>query len=264
MRRNPCRALRARSISGVLIGLAFALCLFYFTDSSLAKGKPVGSIKAALAMYDSEYRVSHFPITKSTYDSDGGTDFIGAPLNVRVDAMELKGPPLDASVVPLPTGGGSNQISTFFDVFTELDLGPGTPPQMVHAMADVTFRITDCCGGGGGGGTFDTEMLSMNLTGQMQGSGGLIPFMIRESPTLQSLGQHSVTPVSDGTLISSFFDVFTELSLDGGNTYYPASSSFRLNLVSVPEPATIALATIGLVGGGGVARRYRPRCLRAS
>jgi hypothetical protein len=257
MRRNSCRAARARTVTAVLIGLALALSLFCFADDSWAKGKGPFAIRAALSMYESEQRLSHFPITKSTYDSDGGTDFIGT--NVRIDTMQFKGPPLDAQVTPLPTGGGSNQISSFFDVFTELDLGPGTTPQMVHGVADVTLRITDCCGGGGGGGTFDTEMLSMNLTGQFQGSGGLMPFMIRESPTLQSLGTHTVTPDAAGTLITSFFDIFTELSLDGGQTFYPASSSFRLNLSSVPEPATVLLALIGVGGVGLICRRSRFR-----
>ena len=234
----------------LVIGLSFVACLFFFADDSCAKGTPrVNLIRTALSMYESEYRVSHFPITKSTYDTGDMTEYVGPPQNIRVDAMELKGPPLDAKVIPLPTGGGSGQINSFFDVFTELDLGPGTVPQQVHGMADVTFRITDCCGGGGGGGTYDTEMLSLNLTGQYQSSGGLAPLMIRESPTLASVGQHMVTPVGDGTfIISSFFDVFTELSLDGGNTFFPASSSFRLNIESVPEPTTLLLACVGVTG----------------
>src|SRR5207253_1713632 len=61
---------------------------------------------------------------------------------------------------------------------------------------------------------FDTEMLSLSL------SGGTLPggVMVRESPTLASLGKTSVRQVpSDGTYrIDSFFDVFTEISLDNG------------------------------------------------
>jgi hypothetical protein len=67
---------------------------------------------------------------------------------------------------------------------------------------------------------FDTEMLSLNL------SGGTLPggIMVRESPTKASLGRTSVrTIASDGTYrISSFFDIFTELSLDGGQTWSPS------------------------------------------
>jgi hypothetical protein len=49
------------------------------------------------------------------------------------------------------------------------------------------------------------------------------------------------------------------VSLDGGATYYPAASSFRLNLASVPEPATIALALMGMGGVGLICRRSRIR-----
>jgi hypothetical protein len=264
MKRKSGHRSRARIAAAASVGLAFMLCLFFFADDSCAKGK-TRILKSALSMYEADYRVSHFPITKSTYDTGDLTEYVGPPQNIRVDSMELIGPPLDAKVIPLPSGGGSGQVTSFFDVFTELDLGPGTVPQQVQGTAGITFRITDCCGGGGSGGTYDTEMLSLDLTGLYQSSGGLAPFMLRESPTLASVGQHMVTPAGDGTyFISSFFDVFTELSLDGGQTFYPASSSFRLNIASVPEPPALLLAALGATGCGLVARRYRPRCRSAS
>ncbi len=82
---------------------------------------------------------------------------------------------------------------------------------------------------------FDTEMLSMSMSG-----GGLPPgVMIRESPTKQSLGVHRVFPtvLSDGRVrVSSFFDIFTEVSLDGGATWTPSDSSTHLELSrNVPE-----------------------------
>jgi hypothetical protein len=207
MRRNSCRAPRARTITAALIWLALALSLFCFADDSLAKGKGPFAIRAALSMYESEQRLSHFPITKSTYDSDGGTDYVSAPQNVQVSGMELKGPPLDATVIPLPALGTSGQIDSFFDVFTELKIGKD-PIEKIETNGAFTFRISN--GGSGGGSTYDTEMRSMNLSGVYQGSGGPIPFLIRESPTLQSLGTHTVIPDAAGTLITSFFDVFTE------------------------------------------------------
>ena len=47
--------------------------------------------------------------------------------------------------------------------------------------------------------------------------------MIRESPTLASTGRTTIATLSDGYLISSFFDVFTEVSLDGGMSWNPAA-----------------------------------------
>jgi hypothetical protein len=73
---------------------------------------------------------------------------------------------------------------------------------------------------------FDTELVSLNLF-------GLSPIpevMFRESPTLRSNGvtiRQDACPVCAGPFtrwkISSFFDVFTEYTMNGGATWYPAS-----------------------------------------
>lgn len=62
---------------------------------------------------------------------------------------------------------------------------------------------------------YDTEMFQMDI------SGGNLPagVMIRESPTLASAGGLALTPVSGVYQIQSFFDVFTEVSVDGGATW---------------------------------------------
>jgi hypothetical protein len=101
-------------------------------------------------------------------------------------------------------------------------------------------------------GTFQTEMLSMNLSGNVP-----MPFLIRESPTLQSLGVTNTTPIGGGQfLINSFFDVFTEISLDGGASWMPSTTGPG-HVTLVPEPTTFALVGLGLLGMAGVARRRR-------
>jgi hypothetical protein len=73
------------------------------------------------------------------------------------------------------------------------------------------------------GQVYETEMLSLNLVGQ-----GL---MIRESPTLPSRGQASIRMLpAGGDMISSFFDIFLEISLDGGQTWMPAEGSVHMEL----------------------------------
>jgi hypothetical protein len=80
--------------------------------------------------------------------------------------------------------------------------------------------------------TFDTEMLQLDI------SGGSLPpaMMIRESPTKQSLGKHTIAPDPHGYRVSSFFDVFLELSVNDGLDWIPAERSIRVQ-ASVPPAA---------------------------
>jgi hypothetical protein len=58
---------------------------------------------------------------------------------------------------------------------------------------------------------------------------------LRESPTLASTGQTTIrSNATGGFYVSSFFDVFTEISLDGGSTWHPASGGSQLVLNAEP------------------------------
>src|SRR5207249_9394292 len=92
-------------------------------------------------------------------------------------------------------------------------------------------RVTKV-GDQGGTEYFDTEMLQLNLSG-----GNLPPgVMIRESPTLQSLGRTTITPEGGGYRIESFFDIFTELSPDGGATWEPQTNGPTHVQLTPPTP----------------------------
>jgi hypothetical protein len=103
-------------------------------------------------------------------------------------------------------------------------------------------------------GTFQTEILGMSLSANVGG----MPVMIRESPTLSSTGRVSVEEGGGGGggggyRIESFFDVFTELSVDGGMTWYPDTEGpGRMTLC--PEPASLVLLALG---GLAMLRRRR-------
>ena len=74
------------------------------------------------------------------------------------------------------------------------------------------------------------EMLQLDLSGN--------GILLRESPTLQSTGQTTVRPVSGGYMISSFFDIFTEMSMDGGNTWQPAQQAGHVEMQPDPKQVT--------------------------
>ncbi|MGZ5543228.1 MAG: putative Ig domain-containing protein, partial [Limisphaerales bacterium] len=88
---------------------------------------------------------------------------------------------------------------------------------------------------------------------QMDISGGSLPtgVMLRESPTLQSTGQTTVRQVNGGYMISSFFDVFTELSMDGGQTWVPAQQRMHLDMQKSAEHETAVSEPTGIVFAPG-------------
>jgi cysteine-rich repeat protein len=80
-------------------------------------------------------------------------------------------------------------------------------------------------------GTFDTEIIAMSLTGDIAG----MPVIVRESPSLSTLGQTTITDLGGGLYeIDSFFDVFTELSLNGGAFVAQSAGPSRVVLVEPP------------------------------
>src|SRR5262249_40115187 len=94
------------------------------------------------------------------------------------------------------------------------------------ATANVTVQVTHSQDVGGIG-VYDTEMLQLDLTTPA--------FRLRESPTLQSKGQTTVRTVAGGYMIGSFFDVFTEVSLDNRASWTPAQDAGHVELRPDPK-----------------------------
>lgn len=144
---------------------------------------------------------------------------------------------------PVPANGTFTSFS-FFDVFVDVSLDGGATwtPKAVSAVQAVT-SLTSTTPPGSNPRGFDTEMLSLNI------SGGTLPagIMVRESPTLPSTGHTDVTSLGGGlSTINSFFDVFVELSLDGGQTWFPSNQPTRL-LLGSGNPTPVRVSTWGAV-----------------
>jgi hypothetical protein len=165
----------------------------------------------------------------------------------------------DSAKVKWPPPIEPYRFDSFFDIFTEIS-PPNGPPVTLFGLGRVVFtEVAEATN------TFTTEMLSMDLR-----ESPTSPLMIRESPTKQSLGRTTVreSPTKSGTYqIDSFFDIFTELSLDGGLTWTPASVLDNNGAIvpvplevsgPVPEPCTLIIwSLLGTLGIG--VRSWRRR-----
>ncbi len=173
------------------------------------------------------------------YSSSQQSNFFAG--NVKLGARTY-----DQFTQSFPPPAGLNVVSHSFGltVAGTYSLDSGNTFLPFSAPANSTWRITG--NGGAGTGTFDAEMLQLDV------SGGNLPagLMFRESPTRQSLGQTTITTISGGNFrIDSFFDVFTELTIDGGATWSPDTTGpTSVTLGSVPEPSTYALLGVGMLG----------------
>ncbi len=172
------------------------------------------------------------------------TSYSGTNLAIVLSRAEHRG---FTNVHRDPTGAGTRET---FDSVVDGDVSiNGGQLISVSLSGPVIVEL----GGGyqpGALGTFNTEMTQLNLVG-----GGV---MIRESPTLQSLGQTTIQNIGGGLFqINSFFDIFTELSLDGGQTWLPSvGPPTHMDLTNVPEPSTWLLFGSALAIGAGLRRRF--------
>ena len=120
---------------------------------------------------------------------------------------------------------GNDELETFDSVWESLFYLGGSS----HPLETLTGPVQTLTTGRllSTTGVFPTEMVSMSLSGDVGG----IPVMLRESPTLASTGITEIVDLGGGLYhIDSFFDVFTELSVDGGESWVAAETPIRLVL----------------------------------
>jgi len=167
-----------------------------------------------------------------------------------------------------PPGGGTITVNSFFDVFIEVSSDGGgynsyhDPVAAVGATVTYDYQT-------GATRYYNTEIQTLSIHDSIHN----FQLRIDATPIMPSAGLTTIVTDTGYYHIDSFFDVFTELSTDGGLTWLPATAvslnggaswistplggSFRIE--SVPEPSAAAVA---LLGGTLVLKRRRANVKR--
>jgi hypothetical protein len=143
-----------------------------------------------------------------------------------VVSLAMNPSPGQQTIAKLPSGDFA--VDSFFDVFTELEFELPPGPFVVDSFFDITYQID--LGGGrfhvdsffdvfvevkltpppAAGGTIQTEMVALNLAGQADNK----PV---NYGTLPALGTTTIIDQGgEDFSVDSFFDVFTEITIDTG------------------------------------------------
>lgn len=140
-------------------------------------------------------------------------------------------PPLDlTSIYNDPNTLVTAEISIDGQLWMPAQASGPTMAKITHTVNNGPTRI------------FETEMLQLDL----MGGSPLGTFMLRESPTRSSMGRHTIRPQGNNFLVSSFFDIFLELSTDGGLNWIPADRSVHVAVDRAPcGPAQLNIQRTG-------------------
>jgi hypothetical protein len=95
-------------------------------------------------------------------------------------------------------------------------------------------------------GSWDTELVSLSLSGSVLGFP--VTVGLDSDPANPSVGETSITPIGlDQFRISSFFDVFVEITVDGTTPLRTTLGPIHAEAVqAVPEPSSMAALAIAL------------------
>jgi hypothetical protein len=125
-----------------------------------------------------------------------------------------------------PPALGATAIHTFdSQADFQASMDGGLSFMQMRAPAQTTVKI-EHTRNFKGRETYETEMMQLDISGGDLPSG----VMIRESPTKASQGGTSIAAsgggggAGGGAAVSSFFDIFTEVSTDGGGTWQPPTT----------------------------------------
>ena len=155
----------------------------------------------------------------------------------------------------LPSAGNTAIEPFDATVSFDLSINGGTASHVIVTNVPVTVAVSNA-GTAGNVTRYDTEVTQLDVV--VPGGG-----LFRESPVLHSTGVTTVTDAGGGLFqISSFFNIYTDFSLDGGQSWVAGTlsgleagpSAVSMTLADVPEPMTMSVIGSALLGLGFVRR----------
>jgi hypothetical protein len=200
--------------------------------------RPTNSFPIPGSGYDSVENTFVDPSTGVTNVNDDTVSFTNGTQIVYLRDLSLGSLGSSAS---LPAAGNSQSYNSASATvnFQISQNGADFYPAVLSGATTIEVYNTNGVAG-------STTIYSMQMT-QLTSSGTWVggSVYLRESPTLPTLGRHTLAPDPRGYRVSSFFDVFLEFSPDNVN-WYPANRSMRV-LASMPPavPGSIFASQIG-------------------
>ncbi|MBM4102911.1 MAG: PEP-CTERM sorting domain-containing protein [Planctomycetes bacterium] len=187
----------------------------------------VGNVSADFVVQTSDLLLGEAGYITNTPGSSVSFGTSGITLN----SLILDKP--SAQVAP-PSDGST--ITSFFDLWTEVSLtGAINGTCGHHHHSHISWSPTS--GANIQPRLFNSEILALDISGP--------GFLLRESPTFASTGRHTIANIGGGFFaIESYFDIFLEISTDGGANWSPSSTSLPITSVT-PEPASLLLLGLG-------------------
>jgi len=189
-----------------------------------------------------------------SYELQSPTPYDNSTVQTEMVSMSLTpSPGRPVEVTDIRTLGGSDfTVDSFFDIEYRIEYGGGSS-YTVDSFFDVFVELSvqPPLSGTSEQETFPTEILSMDLTGASPGpdNNGTL---LRLLDSAEHHGHVTVLKLSDpgpgggGTFhVDSFFDVFTEISLDGNSYIPPESSNSLYGGATTPEPASALMLMFG-------------------
>ena len=149
-----------------------------------------------------------------------------------------------------PQGGQDFTVDSFFDIEYQID-GPSGPQTFNVGSIEMCryFTRNPLADRSPDERTWDTEMISMSLSGSSQPG----PVLLNMRPV--GPGHVTVLKIFDlggGQFqVDSFFDIHTEISFDNGTTFNTNVDPVNMGafgLVQIPEPSTAVAIITGLCG----------------